>query len=56
MYIIILFIFFVRFGFGLEWYYIIKVVLSLLFGCPIVGVWGVIYSEGLFFYSILLEG
>ena len=50
IYIIILFIFFVRFVFGLVWYYIVKVLLRLLFWFPIVGVWGVIYGVGLFFF------
>jgi hypothetical protein len=36
--------------FGLVWYYIVKVLLRLLFWFPIVGVWGVIYGVGLFFF------
>ena len=50
MYIIVLFIFFVHFEFGLVWYYIVKIVLRFRFWCLVCGVGGVIYSVGLFFY------
>lgn len=52
IYIIIPYIFFVRFGFGLKWLCIVKVLLSLLFWFPIVGVLCVIYGVGYFFGGV----
>jgi len=48
--IIVVFIFLVRFGFGLFVCYFIKVLLSLCFWCLVLCVWFVIIGVGLFFF------